>query len=152
MNFIQTLRAVLIFALVPLVACCSASGFDFEKDFTRANDTYHGSDQLAAKNALETFIADAERNESSARKTKGLNFDRVLAMAWLQLNSVYEASGEQAKADQALSKAMQYFDRDEGIASDPKYKSDKRGALREFLTHTEGYQTPEWKRSPSSKR
>lgn len=151
MNFTETLRAVLVFALVPLVACCSATGFDFEKEFTRANDIYHGSDQLAAKNALETFIADAERNESSARKTKGLDFDRVLAMAWLQLDSVYAGSREQAKADEALSKAIQYFDRDEGMASDPKYKSDKRGALREFLTQAESYQTPEWKKKRASK-
>lgn len=151
MNFTQTLRAVLVFALVPLAACCSASGFDFEKEFTRANDIYYGSDQLAAKNALETFVADAERNESSARKTKGLDFDRVLAMAWLQLDSVYEASREQSKADEALNKAIQYFDRDERIAADPRYKSDKRGALREFLMQTETYQTPEWKKKRASK-
>lgn len=151
MNITRRLRIIYLIAVVALSACSGINGFNFEYELKKTDDAYYGPDKNVAENALTVFIDRAERHETSARNVKDLDYDRVLAIAWLQLASVHEIDGEQAKADQAIGKAIQYFDRNPRFTSDAKYSENKRRSLRELLTQTENYQTPEWKKKRPNK-
>lgn len=148
-RFVQTVAAVLV---TLLVTCCAKEKATFESRFTEANNAYFGQDSNHAKTALTEFIARAEADESVDRKAKNIDYDRVLAMAWLQLASIHDIEGNRAESDSALGKAIHYFDRVEQIAADPKYQKDKRKTLQQFLIQTESYQKPEWKKRLSGQQ
>ena len=143
-------------ATVALLACsvligCSSDSFDFEGELQKSLTAYNGSDETIAKGALTSFVQRAERHEKTARNVPNLDYDRVLAIAWLELASIYELNRNEVEGESAFQAAIRYFDRVEQIAGDPRYKKDKRAALREFLQQTESYQTPEWKRQRMKK-
>jgi hypothetical protein len=144
--------AVLGLLMAGLLASCSSEKAGFETRFKEANDAYFGQDENTAKAALIKFIGSAEVNESADRKEKDIDYDRVLAMAWLQLASIQDIEGDMSQSNASLDKAVRFFDRVEQIAGDPRYEKDKRSTLEQFLTQTESYQKPEWKKHLSSRQ
>lgn len=129
---------------VALIGC--GNEFQVERAYEQANQAYQGSDVRQAQAALIAFIEGAEQNEAQSRKAKNLDYDRALSMAWLQLASTYEATGESIKGDKALRQAVNYFDRVEQIARNSDYKSDPKIWLRNLLEQTESRFTPAWKK------
>jgi hypothetical protein len=128
-----------------LTASCHKTAFDFAAESERAENIYNASDIALAKKTLESFISQSETNEKEARKTKDVNYDWIIAMACLQLASIYKANGDQDSSDIYMNKAIMYFDRDPQVASDPNYLKDKRAALIDTLNKLENYKKPKWK-------
>lgn len=142
-RLVQTIAAVLV---TLFLTCCAKESSTFESRFTEANNAYFGRGATHAKTALTEFIARAEASESADRKEKDIDYDRVLAMAWLQLASTHDIEGNRGESDAALDNAIRYFDRVDQIATDPNYQKDKRKTLQQLLIQTESYQKPEWKK------
>lgn len=138
------------FGLAVLFGCLQQH-YKFEAAFRLANDTYFGSSCSDAENALTAFLASAEENETLARSEHSLDYDRVLGMSWLKLWSVYNAAGDSRRATLALDHAISYFDKISQFATDPRYTSDKRKGLIDFLNQSETYQKPKWKQSEPHK-
>lgn len=145
----KTSLIAVAFALLAFVGCSRQQNYDFEAAFRTANASYFGSSRTEAEHALTTFLAVAEKKESAARHEHSLDYDRVLGMSSLKLWSVYDAAGDSAHAETALNDAVRYFDKIPQFSSDPRYQSDKRKSLIEFLNQSETYQKPKWKTADS---
>lgn len=92
-----------------------------------------GSDREAAKRALIAFLQHAEPYLEIAKTERGVRIDRV-DLSWLRLASIYLIEKDEAKAEDALKRAMFYFDQEKGFQRNfPEYLKDKRRVLLEFL-------------------
>jgi hypothetical protein len=145
-TFHNTLGSALLF--FSAITCGRASNhFDFRAAFDGTEKAYFGPDERAAREALAQFVHESELNESTAKKAPHINYDAALAMSWLRLASIYELDNEKRKYDDAMERAIRYFDRSVEIAQNPDYKRDKRKYLAELLRRVESVDMPQWKKS-----
>ena len=98
------------------------------------------------------IITESERREASLRRRGNADFDRVLAIMWLRLSNIYMFEGNEEESEQAMSRAIYYFDL-AGFENDPNYRKNKRKELRRFIEMLEEPNLPQWKRqTPASDR
>lgn len=122
------------FALIVGTILVSCRRYSFSDSFDKYTALYFGTDIAAAKAATISFIHETELKENDARKDHNVNYDNAIARAWLRLACIYRAENDASRYKEALSKAINCYDRIPNFAADSKYVSDKEGRLFEFLS------------------
>ena len=134
-----------IWVLLVLLSCLTVGCEDttpksISDRYTRAMEIYHGKDARAAEVELTAFLVFlAERQQ---KNPAAVDYDDLRGIAWLRLYCLYQFSGDEAKAADALSRATKL------LQSRITNSQDREGAekqLKDLLTGLEHEVAPGWK-------
>jgi hypothetical protein len=145
----RSIQAILLICLLAFSACGGEVERISKLEANKEN-IYCGPDRELAKKTLESYVSEVPASRVEIEKDGGYKYNILMADAWLKLASIYEVEGRMKEEELAIGHAIDFFDRDESFARDPKYntldRSQKGAALRDMLRQVELHHMPEWKK------
>jgi hypothetical protein len=142
------MKTLTIFLFVALLGCAEKPPQSrLLGEFERATRAYYESDTAFAKEALLNFVRSVEGDLPAARASVDAQYPKLLDISWLRLASIYSFEGRDKDFQDAMAKAIYYFDKDELIANNPHYIKNKEEYLLRSLAEVEKERNPAWKRS-----